>query len=239
MIDYRIKSVIFGHLIYNISFMKNTQKAKTLIDSFKGAEKVKTIDEIKKKFGHSNITIYRKVKLEKLVVSYNKNSKYYTLPTVPQFNKYGLWFYDEIGFSKYGNLYQTLTTIIDNSATGLSGKELTEILKIKVLDALRILSERNTIKREKIGGENIFFSAKANIGKQQNQGRTKEIKITESSLKFPKYQIVIEILVVIILNNKLEIETLKKELLSKKIKVSEAEISSVIEHYQLKKKNFR
>jgi len=222
-----------------MTIMKNPNKCKMLIDCFKDSEKVKTIDEIKKKFGHSNRTVYRKAKLEKLFISYNKNSKYYTLPTVPKFNKYGLWFYGEIGFSKYGNLYQTLTTIIDNSATGLSGKELTVILKIKVLDALRILNERNIIKREKVGAENIFFSAKASIWKQQNQGRTKEIKITDGSLRIPKYKVVIEILVVIILNNTVEIETLKKELLSKKIKVSEAEIGSVIKHYQLKKKNFK
>ncbi len=167
--------------------MKNTPIVKALTDCFKGAKKVKTLDEIKKIFGHSNKTIYRRVKSEKLFISYNKNSKYYTLPTVPKFNKYGLWFYEEICFSKYGNLYQTLTAIIDNSSEGLSGKELTAILKIKVHDALRILSDRNTIKREKIAGRNIFFSAKSGIGKQQNKLQTE--KITKQKIRL-NYQII-------------------------------------------------
>ena len=219
--------------------MKNTQNANALIDCFKGSEKVKTIDEIKKIFGHSNRTIYRKAKSENLFISYNKNSKYYTLPTVPKFNKYGLWFFDEIGFSKYGNLYQTLTAIIDNSSEGLSGKELTAILKIKVHDALRILSERNIIKREKIAGRNIFFSAKSSIGKQQNKRQTKKNNIIKNPTKLPKYQTIIEILVVIVLNNTLEIKTLQEQLLLRKIRISEPEINNVILHYELKKKKFK
>jgi len=239
MIDCRIKCVIFGHLFYKLSFMKITQNTNTLIDSFKVSKKVKTIDEIKKIFGHSNITIYRRVKANKLLTSYNKNSKYYTLPTVPKFNKYGVWFYNEIGFSKYGNLYQTLTAIIDNSSDGLSGKELSVILKIKVLDALRILSKRNTIKREKISGKNIFFSAKASIGKQQNKRQTAKNNIIKKPTELSSYQIVIEILVVVILNNTLEIKTLQAQLLLKKISVSEQEIHNVILHYELKKKKFK
>ncbi len=219
--------------------MKNENNHKTLIDCFKGLGKVKTIDEIKKIFGHSNITIYRKAKSGELLISYNKNSKYYTLPTVPKFDKHGIWFYREIGFSRYGNLYQTLTTIIDNSSTGLSGKELTEILKIKALDALRILSERNAIKREKIGSRYVFFSAKTTISKQQIQRQTNEINTIHKTLVLPEYQIVVEILVAIILNNTVEIKTIEAKLLSKKIYVSRQKIDSVIEHYQLKKKKFK
>ena len=219
--------------------MKNAINHKALTDSFKGANKVKTIDEIKKIFGHSSITIYRRAKSGDLLISYNKNSKYYTLPTVPKFDKHGIWFYKEIGFSRYGNLYQTLTAIIDSSSAGLSGKELTEILKIKVLDVLRILSERNAIKREKIGSRYVFFSARPTICKQQIQRQTDGINTIQKTSELPKYQIVIEILVVVILNNTVEIKTIEAKLLSKKISVSRSEIDRVIEHYQLKKKSFR
>ena len=62
-----------------------------------------------------------KVKQWSCYTSYNQNGKYYTLPGVAQFNQYGLWRYQDVAFSKHGNLKQTIVHLVASSAGGLSG----------------------------------------------------------------------------------------------------------------------
>ncbi len=211
-----------------------------LNDSFIRKQKVVTVEEIKTIFGYSKRTINRRVVSGNLLISFNKNSKYYTLPTVPKFNKFGIWHYQEIGFSKYGNLYKTITKLVDNSFSGITVAEIEEILQAKnIYNALQMLCKRAGIIKEKIGSKNVYFSTKAKTYKRQYYKKSKEVNTINSTDKLPAHQIVIEIFVAIILNNTLEIATIEEQLLSKKIMVSGAEIDRVIEHYGLKKKKFK
>ena len=51
--------------------------------------------------------------------SYNQNGRYYALPTVPYFDKNGLWHFEDIFFSRYGNLKKTIIHLIERSPSGL------------------------------------------------------------------------------------------------------------------------
>lgn len=62
--------------------------------------------------------------------SFNHNGRYYTLPGIPQFDQNGIWKYQTILFSKYGNLKQTIIQLIIQSDKGLSAKEIAQVVKI-------------------------------------------------------------------------------------------------------------
>ena len=70
--------------------------------------KILTIEELVSLLQCSVITARRRLKKWKSYTSFNMNGRYYTLPEVPQFDNNGIWKYQSILFSKYGNLKQTI-----------------------------------------------------------------------------------------------------------------------------------
>ena len=75
-------------------FMKkqNTELDERAIRAFT-LKKVLTIDELLKILICSIITVRRRLKEWHAYTSYNKNGCYYTLPSIPKFNKKGIWNY--------------------------------------------------------------------------------------------------------------------------------------------------
>ena len=67
-------------------------------------EKILLFKDIEAQKDCSKITIRRHLKKLKVISSYNKNGKYYTLPSIVNFDINGLWSYQGVLFSKYGNL---------------------------------------------------------------------------------------------------------------------------------------
>jgi hypothetical protein len=47
--------------------------------------------------------------------SFTHNGGWYTLRSIPRFNRRGLWFYQDIGFSKAGPLTATIVALIQQS----------------------------------------------------------------------------------------------------------------------------
>ena len=111
-----------------------------------------------------------KIKQWRAYTSYNQNGKYYTLPQIPQFDQYGLWRYKDVGFSKYGNLKKTIIHMITVSPTGLSGRQLGDILGLSSQSFLHHFRECPGIYREKHDGVFVYFSDVDDIcGKQVHQ----------------------------------------------------------------------
>ncbi|MEA1933170.1 MAG: hypothetical protein U9N60_01855, partial [Thermodesulfobacteriota bacterium] len=47
--------------------------------------------------------------------SYNHNGKYFSLPAIAHFNSFGIWKYNDIGFSRFGNLKETVVHLVARS----------------------------------------------------------------------------------------------------------------------------
>ena len=60
--------------------------------------------------------------------SYNQNGRYYAMPTVPRFDENGLWHFEKVSFSRYGNLKRTVVYLINASSSGLTGNEIGDLL---------------------------------------------------------------------------------------------------------------
>jgi hypothetical protein len=121
--------------------------------------KVLTIEQLVELLESSVITARRYLKKWKAYTSFNHNGRYYTLPAIPHFDNNGIWKYQTILFSKYGNLKQTIIELIKGSEAGLSAREVAQIVGIpsnsSVFSQLRNVAG---IRREKHQGRFVYFS---------------------------------------------------------------------------------
>ena len=120
--------------------------------------KVLTLSQVSKTHDCSIRTVQRQFAELAVLRSYNKNSRYYTLPEIPKFNVHGIWCYRDILFSKYGDLRQTVKHMILASEDGLSGNEIGNIVNLLPRSFMHHFREMEGVFREKHGGVYIYFS---------------------------------------------------------------------------------
>jgi len=130
--------------------------------------KIGTLDQLKKElFTSSTMTVFRKLKSLEYLTCYSHRGKYYTLNSIPEFDETGLWSFNSIWFSKYGNLIETTHEFVDQSRAGFSAKELGQILNVEVKHPLLTLYTTNRIYRKKISNIFIYFSYDRSKRQQQ------------------------------------------------------------------------
>lgn len=124
--------------------------------------------ELKSTLGTNiDMTVFRKLKDLSYRTSYSHRGKYYTLDEIVQFNKQGIWSYNSIFFSKYGNLINTAEAFINKSESGYSSCELKKVLNVEVKEPLLSLYRQDRIYREKIITVYIYFSNEPIVSKRQ------------------------------------------------------------------------
>lgn len=175
-----------------------------------------------------------KLKQWQTYTSYNKNGKYYTLPQIPKFDPNGLWRYNDVGFSKHGNLKKTIVHLITTSSTGLSGSEIGELLGLSPQSFLHHFRNCPGICREKHQGVYIYYSDMDDIHKNQIQQRN-ALGLKSAITTISDVEAVI-ILVAIIRHH----EILAEDILSlpelKRSKMTLADIQGFKAHHGLLKK---
>lgn len=214
--------------------MPNKTNDSLLVKSFNEKQPIQTIDKILIIYGCSERTMRRKIKANNIICSYNKNSLFYTLPSLAKFNQYGIWHHSEASFSRWGNLYETIVQLINRSEKGFTSGELKSILKLRIYDALRVLCQKNRIHKVEIKSQNAYFSAHPEIN--QKQIRRRKYYFLIKSVKLPENETIIAILVELILNSDITPTKICNKLKKKGIKIRAIDVENVLEHYQLKKK---
>lgn len=116
-----------------------------------------------------------KLKQWRTYTSYNENGRYYTLPKIPCFNENGLWHYKEISFSQHGNLKKTVVHLITNSSSGLTGKQIGDLVRLPSRSFLHHFRDAPGIQREKRDGVYVYFSAGTDTYREQLQHRLRAI----------------------------------------------------------------
>jgi hypothetical protein len=132
-------------------------KSTDLKDMFKEF-KVLTLKQAALKHKCSIRTVQRKFTHLPVLRSYNKNSRYYTLSDIPDFNNNGIWRYRDIFFSANGNLKKTVKNLILASERGLNGNEIGEIVNLSPRSFMHRFHELEGVFREKHEGVYVYFS---------------------------------------------------------------------------------
>ena len=147
-------------------------KRNELLLTYLNNKTIATIEEVKTVLGtQSRMTVFRRLRKLDYISSYSHRGKYYSLKRMAKFNKYGLWIYKSIFFSKHGTLKNTLRILIDQSLRGYTASELNVILRIKVDDALLQLKKNKYINRKRISGVYVYLSNLTNFAKKQELTR--------------------------------------------------------------------
>jgi len=219
-----------------MSIMKKDISVNKLITSFHEGSMIQTYADLETISGCKGRTLQRKIKKCKLLASYNKNSKFYTLPGLAVFNDFGIWQYHGVLFSQQGNLYQTLVYLVDQSTNGYTNGELVQIVHVKTDDALRVLTNQKRLQREKFSSYYVYYSIDYYRFQVQKSNRLSDfLPVARQYLPKDK-NIIISVLVEIIHSDTLSVESLLTELKRRHIEASEQQILGVISHYDLKKK---
>ena len=115
----------------------------------------------------SAMTVYRRLRSLSYLSSYSHRGKFYTLPDIPEFNDMGIWSYQGVYFSRYGNLVRTIRWLVDASHMGYSSSDLQAIVHVEVKHTLVELVRAKQIHREKVSGVYVYFSAEAGVRRAQ------------------------------------------------------------------------
>jgi hypothetical protein len=127
--------------------MPQSDKPKHHLMKLFDQKKCYTIEQLHYSIDYSLISIRRFLKEVGYYSSFTHNSKWYTLKTIPSFSKNGIWFYRDIGFSKHGNLNQTILHFVDRSTKGLTAKEVFNILSVPCHPILNQMYKKKRIDR--------------------------------------------------------------------------------------------
>lgn len=208
---------------------------KTLIEVFY-QHKVLNKEKTLKLSGCSNMTAWRILSKHGYMTSYNFNATYYTLADIPKFDKDGLWSYQNIRFSRYGSLTDTVTELVCSSTSGLDANELLGILAVNVTPTLTSLYRKGKLKREKLGGVFVYLHTEDKERQTQLTMRQSKRERALEHMALPEPERIIAVLVELINRVELEPQQITRRLSSKGIKIALAEIQAIFAHYQLPQK---
>ena len=193
------------------------------------SKKIMTIDDLSTLLNSSVKTAGRRLKLQEAYTSYNENARYYTFPGIPNFDVHGLWSYNQVRFSRYGNLKQTIIHVIQQSQCGLDAAELADMLGMPVRSVLTSLQKHSDLKREKIQGRFVYFSA---IEKDYTNQKDNRSAMTRS-IQLPSDIEAIAILLETIKKPQLSVEELSLALRDKNYRISPQSIQNLFSYHAL------
>ena len=122
-------------------------------------EKVLSLEAIGMVLGTpSKRTIIRKLNTLRCRASYSHSGKYYTIDECADFDKYGLWSFNRIHFSKHGTLINTILHLVNTSEEGYFASELRSLLHVRVHNALAKLYLSRRLVREQIESQYLYLS---------------------------------------------------------------------------------
>lgn len=214
--------------------MQKQLKAKERLKQLFEQKQCWTIDELCHSLGYAAISVRRFLKQLGYFSSFTHNSKWYTLTSVPSFNKDGLWFYDGIGFSKHGNLKQTIICFINRSPQGLSAKELAEKLSTPCHAVLNHLYNSGMIERFKSEKEFVYLSK--NEKKKSRQLARLKLRIDkERKPQSLSAQAAVYVLAEFIKHPQASFAELSRAVAKKRVIASPEAIARLFEEHDLKK----
>jgi hypothetical protein len=195
-------------------------------------KKVITFAQLKEQLHASARTVRRRLQSWGALASFNHNSRFYTLPELPQFDAQGLWFHGDIGFSSHGHLPQTIVALVQQSPGGLTAAELGRPLRMDPRSFLWQFHQHPSLQREKFPGHYVYFAADPALAARQKAVRSAALP-TLASVPLPSAEETIAVLVQAIQHPDHSPERLAVELRPTYPHLSAPAIVALFEHHHL------
>lgn len=122
----------------------------------------------------SRMSVFRRLSAMGYLTSYTHAGRFYTLRSIPAFDREGLWCHDGICFSRQGSLKSTVIHMVEQSDSGRTQHELQIRLRVRVHNTLLDLIRQLRIGRELWAGQYLYVSsgttrAAAQLGLRRTQ----------------------------------------------------------------------
>ena len=164
--------------------------------------------------------------------SFTDNGKWYTLKTIPKFDKDGLWFHNAVGFSCAGSLTASLVSLVERSPSGLDAEALAEKLHGRCHSVLVNLVRQGRLSRGKQGRSFVYRAADPAVSAKQ---RHAAILQRHSSMPLPT-ELAVQALVEFINFPDASFEDLAKAVSCRcRAEIEVSQIESLFARYGLKK----
>lgn len=138
--------------------MARLQALQSLQNLF-AAQTVATLPQIQAALGGvSEMTAFRVLREVAYRRSYNCNGRFYAAYDPARFDRLGLWNSGDIFFSADGSLKATALRMVLEAPSGLTHRELADLLKVRVHNTLLGLTRTNAVTREDVDGVFVYFS---------------------------------------------------------------------------------
>jgi len=181
----------------------------------------------------TRVTVFRYLRQLNHLTSYTHNGKYYTLPSIAQFDANGFLYFGDIGFSVHGTLINTLTHVITTSKAGKTNAELEAHCRTRVQDALHnLLSAKKIARTKPPASRYLYVNADPKVSARQVQKRT----AMKSQQQLPD-EIIRAILVETIRSFSMEprIDTVVKRLSKQGSSITREQVAKVFKNNKLNK----
>ena len=153
------------------------------LKQFFDRHKIATLDQLRETLGNpARCTVFRKLGDLQYLSSYSHRGKYYTLKSIARFSEQGLWSFQSVCFSRFGNLLQTAQAFVHHSEAGYSAAELKDILQVKTKHALAQLVRDGRLERETFDSVYVYLSAQKDVAGRQIEARKELLQQSPASL---------------------------------------------------------
>jgi len=144
--------------------------------------------------GRSRRSLFRDLCALGYHTSYTHADRYYTLVGIPQFDKLGLWFHGDVGFSRSGTLKETAAVQVEEAPTGMTHRELRDLLRVRVYNALLDLDRMGRIGRSRFRKRTLYVSADPARAAEQVARREEMDRVLRDALRVLTDEEMIEVL---------------------------------------------
>jgi hypothetical protein len=178
------------------------------------------------------MTIWRNLKTVGYYTSFSHRARYWTLADTPRFDKDGLWFYRDVGFSVHGTLPRMMPPLINNSPMGMTPREAGEHLRVRVQNQLHDAFIQGRIHRVAWGRTQLYVSTDPEVQTKQLQRRQEHHDASEPV----SGSHTISILVQLIRTPHCSARRIAAILGTRGVHVTAQSVQKIIETYDLRKK---
>ena len=183
LIKVRILALTIAFIKANVIIMNTSKYHLQTIRQFFDHNKIATLDQLREALGNpARCTVFRKLGDLQYLSSYSHRGKYYTLKSIARFSKQGLWSFESVWFSRFGNLLQTAEAFVHHSDAGYSAAELKDILQVKTKHALTQLVRETRLGRETFDSVYVYLSAQKQVASRQIEARRALLNQSPASL---------------------------------------------------------
>lgn len=151
------------------------------------------------------------------------------------FDPDGLWLYDGIGFSRHGNVKQTVLHLIDHSHQGLSARQLAEKLSVAGYAVLNHMHKTSVIDRLKTRKGFMYLSGDA-IKKERQLSRLQSLMAEEEKPKVLSAQAAVYVLAEFIKPPRASFAQLSRAVAKKQVLATPEMIPQLFKAHHIKKR---